>query len=236
MGGGFHNLINWGGPDGGSGERAHLAAWRLDDEEVRVLGALIEKEVTTPDYYPLTLNSLVAACNQRNNRNPVVGYDEAMVRNALERLRDKKLAFAVSGAEHRVPKYRQSLTRTFDLDSAGTAILCVLMLRGPLTCGEIRACSDRMHPFVDLSEIESTLNHLATRPDRPLTARLGARPGQKEPRYVHLLGDPPDTEAPLPATPTGRRTASPDRLERLEAEVAALRLEVQELRERLTQT
>jgi len=202
----------------------------LDPIEVRVLGALMEKEVTTPDSYPLSLNALAAACNQKSCRDPVVNYEEATVREALERLRGKGLAAVISGGGARVPKYRQRLTERLNLGRREAALLCVLMLRGAQTPGELRAHGAPLYGFSDIEEVLSCLERLRERTP-PLVAVLPRQPGSREHRYVHLLaGLPPAAEARSAPPPV---QASPDRLAALEAEVAALRAEIEEIKRRL---
>jgi uncharacterized protein YceH (UPF0502 family) len=202
----------------------------LDPVEVRVLGSLVEKEAATPEYYPLTLNALLNACNQKSNREPVVGYEEDDVEGAVDSLRRKKLATVITGAGLRVPKYRELLMETLNLGRRETAILCVLMLRGPQTTGELRDRTERLHTFADLEEVESVLQHLMERQPDPLVTRLPRQPGTKEPRYAHLLsGEPP---APSPAPPEALPPRA-DRLAALESEMRELREEMQRLREQL---
>src|SRR5262249_29749081 len=149
------------------------------DAEVRVLGALIEKEITTPDNYPLSMNALIAACNQLSNRNPVVHFDESTVTQALDGLREKKLAHQVDKSDARVTKYRHVLYEAMNLGRPGIAVLCVLMLRGPQTLGELRTRTNRLYDFSSLEEVETTLNSLAAA-DRPLAAKVPRQAGQKE--------------------------------------------------------
>lgn len=204
----------------------------LDDAQVRVLGALIEKQVTTPDYYPLTLNALVQACNQITNRDPVVSYDERTVARALESLREKNLAYVFYGSDSRVPKYKHVATEVLKLSPPELAVTCVLLLRGPQTPGEIRGRTGRLHNFSSLQEVEATLEQLAGR-DEPLVVRLPRQPGRKEARYAHLLsGSPSVEEADSGSVGTGDPPAgtSGQRLARLEAEVADARSEIDELR------
>lgn len=206
----------------------------LDAAEARVLGSLVEKEITTPDYYPLSLNTLVNACNQSSNRDPIVAYGEPTVMRALETLRDRKLAFLFEGAANRVAKYGHKFAETFGLSRPETAVLCVLMLRGPQTVGEIRGRTGRLHEFSGLGEVEATLQGLAARSPQPLVAKLPRQAGCKESRYAHLLagrpeaGPPETTPAPAPAIaidpPEG------DKLARLEQEVASLRRELAEMK------
>jgi hypothetical protein len=202
----------------------------LDPTEVRVLGALVEKAITTPDYYPLSLNALVNACSQSSNRDPVVDYGEPSVLRALEDLRNQKLVFVFEGATSRVAKYGQKFADLLGLSPAETAALCVLMLRGPQTTGEIRGRSGRLHEFAGLDEVESTLQNLATRSPQPLVARLPRQPGFKESRYAHLLAGPPDAALPE-AAPEGRAATAvgppdDDRVARLTREVEELRREL----------
>jgi uncharacterized protein YceH (UPF0502 family) len=167
------------------------AAAKLDltPPEVRVLGCLLEKQRTTPDAYPLSLNALRLACNQSTNRDPVVDYDEVVIRDALERLQRRGLARFASGAGSRAAKFRHLLADRLPMDGAEQAILCVLMLRGPQTPGELKQRGERMHAFTDLGEVAQTLQRLG---ERELVARLERRPGQKEERYAHLLGERSD--------------------------------------------
>jgi uncharacterized protein len=195
----------------------------LHPVEVRVLGALLEKEVTTPEYYPLTVNALVNACNQKSSRDPVVNYDEDTVVAALDSLREKHLALKISGAGHRVEKYGHRLGETLNLGRREMAVLCVLMLRGPQTVGELRGRTERMHDFVDLDEVEHVLESLATQAPAPLVARAGRG------RWAHLLSgdiesiEEEKTSAPAPASD---RTALEARVEALEHEVGLLKLQM----------
>jgi len=201
--------------------------------EVRVVGSLIEKQVTTPEYYPLTLNALVHACNQISNRDPVVSYDEKTVERALESLRDKKLARVVSTADGRVPKHRHICDEFFGLKAPAMAVLCVLMLRGAQTVGEIRGRAERLYPFSALSFVETTLEDLINRPDRPLVVKLPRQSGRKESRYAHLLSGEVSIEEieSRPTAATREAHAENERLAELAGEVAALRQELVELRE-----
>ncbi len=202
----------------------------LDSVDARVLGALIEKDLTTPEYYPLSLNALTNACNQKTNRDPVTSFDEAAVAAAIGRLRDKRLAASVSGAGSRVEKYAHRMAEAFNFPARELAILCVLLLRGPQTAGELKERTGRMHAFDDIEAVEATVNHLIEREAGALVKRLPRAPGTKEARYAHLLcGDVVADEAlPTPAP-------SPDRLSRLESEVAALRSELDELKTQFTE-
>jgi uncharacterized protein YceH (UPF0502 family) len=205
--------------------------------EARVLGSLIEKAITTPDYYPLSLNALTNACNQLSNREPVVSFDEATVVRALDSLRDKRLASLYSGQESRVARYKHTLTDALLLTPAEVALLCVLMLRGPQTVGELRTRTERLFKFDALPEVEEILNALASRAPQQLTQKLPRAPGTKEARGTHLLSSPPG----VAAAPTAESAPPPpapmadDRVARLEAEVAALRTEVAALRAELVE-
>ena len=203
----------------------------LDSDEVRVLGALIEKEATTPEYYPMSLNALVNACNQKTNRHPVVAYDDEIVLQAIERLRDKKMSAVITGSG-RVHKYAQRFSELLNLGRRELALLCTLLLRGPQTLGELAGRSERMYDFEDLEAVEHTLDRLAEHEAGKLVMRLAKAPGQKEARYAHLLaGEPAEEE--LIAYSTGPATSGGDRLTVLESEVAGLRTEVTELRRML---
>jgi uncharacterized protein len=200
--------------------------------EARVLGALVEKGITTPDYYPLSLNALVNACNQKSNRDPVMSLEENAVRDALYSLNEKGLAGAVSSADSRVSKYEHRLQERFNLARGETAILCVLLLRGPQTPGELRGRTERMFSFNDLSEVQSALQRLMQREDA-LVKMLARQPGTKEARYAHLLcGEVEGAEAASEAVVT---SASLDggRLTRLEIEVGNLKSEIADLRQQL---
>jgi hypothetical protein len=200
----------------------------LDAVEARVLGALIEKDLATPEYYPLSLNALTNACNQKTNREPVTDYDDAAVAAAIGRLRDKRLAAAVSSAGSRVEKYAQRLADNFNFSSRELALLSVLLLRGPQTPGELRERAGRMHAFDDLEAVESTLNRLMEREPAPLVKRLPRAPGTKEDRFAHLFSG--DVVAARPQL----APASPDRFTRLEVEIADLRRELAQLQGEFT--
>jgi len=198
----------------------------LNEVECRVLGSLIEKEITTPEYYPLSLNALVNACNQKSNRDPVMTLDEAAVRQALHSLDSQSLVRSVSASDSRVTKYEHRLQEAFNFYRHEIAILCVLLLRGPQTPGELRTRTERMHSFEDLSAVQSSLQHLMKR-EPPLVKVLPRQPGTKESRYAHLLsGDVESFEAKSEES-ASTTTNSPDveRLSRLEKELAALRNE-----------
>jgi uncharacterized protein YceH (UPF0502 family) len=209
----------------------------LNAEEVRILGALIEKQVTTPEYYPLTLNALRQACNQLSNRDPVVAFDERTVAWTLESLRDRKLIRVVTTADGRVPKYRHVLDEALGLKSPEMAVMCVLMLRGPQTVGEIRTRTERLYPFSALSFVETTLEDLMTR-DAPLVVKLPRLSGQKESRYAHLLGGEVQVAAETESSSSPQRAEAVtlevrgerERIARLEDELKTVRAELAELR------
>ena len=203
----------------------------LTDVEARVLGALIEKDITTPDYYPLSLNALVNACNQKNNRDPVMSLQESAVLEALQSLQEKHLAGPAGGAESRVTKYEHRTQEVFNFTRAETAIMDVLLLRGPQTPGELRGRSDRMYSFAELSDVQSVVQKLMER-EPPLVAMLPRQPGTKESRYAHLLsGEVEAFQAPAQAVAISRSDSTDDgRVARLENEVAELRNEVAELK------
>ena len=214
----------------------------LNPHEIRVLGCLVEKAVTTPDYYPLTLNSLTLACNQQSNRDPVVAFDETTVVRALDGLREKRLASVFTGAESRVAKYKHALTDALLLTPAEVGLLCMLMLRGPQTLAELRTRTERFQPFESLAEVEEALQVLAARQPQPLVVKLPRLPGTKEPRYAHLLAGPIDVAAlaagaasPAPEPATLLVRAENDRLAQLTAEMAALRAELAELRQQFAE-
>lgn len=205
---------------------------QLNQDEVRVLGCFIEKEMTTPEYYPLTLNALTTACNQKSNRDPVVAFDETTVVRALDRLRHLGLAMQ-AGDGGRVPRYKHALSVKLYLEPEELAVLAELMLRGPQTLGELRARADRMHSLKNLEEVEIILKHLAERKE-PLVMQLPRQPGRKECRYAHLLAGVPEigeeAAAPAPEAATLRVRAENERLSALEAEVAELRAELENLK------
>ena len=208
----------------------------LNDIEVRVLGALLEKQMTTPEYYPLTLNALLHACNQISNRDPVVSFDNKIVAQALESLREKNLAYVFYGSDSRVPKYKHVMPEIFHISQAEIAVMCVLMLRGPQTVGELRGRTVRMYEFADLAEVESTLEKLKVREEEPLVDRLPRQPGKKDSRYAHLLAGEPAVEeqparAPRVEPVVLEERAENEKLSRLEAEVGQLRDEIEGLRQ-----
>jgi hypothetical protein len=199
----------------------------LSPVAARVLGSLVEKEITTPEYYPLSLNALANACNQKNNREPVMNLDEDEIRQALHQLEDDELAGAARGSDSRVAKYEHRMQEVFNFTRGEIAVVCVLLLRGPQTPGELRGRSERMHRFEELSDVQSTLQRLMQR-EPPLVKVLPRQPGTKEVRYAHLFsGEPAEVVTATEATePTGRDPG----LAQLEAEIGALREEVAELR------
>lgn len=203
----------------------------LSPVETRILGCLLEKERLTPENYPISLNALQAACNQSTNREPVVSYDERSVEAGIIELRQQKLATMIHAAGSRVPKYRHNLPDHYELTARETALICVLLLRGPQTPGELRSRTERMTPFPSLEEVEATLNGLA-RGDDPLVRLLPQQPGQKERRYVQLLSGEPTVETlnPKPDGADGGASRS-SRIEALEGELAAIRTELKDLRE-----
>ena len=202
----------------------------LTETETRVLGSLIEKQITTPEYYPLTLHSLTVACNQKNNRNPVMSLTEQEVERALDSLRDKNLAYVFHGSTSRVPKFKHVAPEILQLNPAELAVMCVLMLSGAQTVGEIRTRGSRFHEFSGLEEVDETLRGLSARESEPLVVKLPRQSGQKDARFVHLLSGEPDLshlEATTTELPT--RRADSDRAPRLEEQVQALRQQVEEL-------
>jgi len=213
----------------------------LTAAQARVLGALVEKEVTTPEYYPLSLNALINACNQRSNREPVMELDEDAVRQALHGLEDLRLAGRARGSDGRVTKYEHWLGEAFNFSRGETALLCVLLLRGPQTPGELRGRTERMHRFEEIGDVIAGLQKLMER-EPPLAAVLPRQPGMKEVRYAHLLSGPvesiqqPQTQA-YGAAPTGASSpASPEhepRIAQLESTVAELKIEVAGLRKKI---
>jgi hypothetical protein len=207
--------------------------WQLDPPEARVLGALMEKEVATPDYYPLSLNALVNACNQKSNREPVVDYDEDTVEVALEALRTKGLVVRISG-ESRVPKHGQRFTEKFNLGRREAGVMCVLFLRGPQTPGELRGRTERLYQFDDIEAVENTLIHLA---EQEFVRKLPRQSGSREARWAHLLCGEPEgaVENTVEAsgyTPTGNDRGVLDRIAALEDELAQLRREFDDFRRR----
>jgi uncharacterized protein YceH (UPF0502 family) len=206
----------------------------LTEIEVRVLGSLIEKDITTPDYYPLSLNALVNACNQKNNRDPVMALDENSVRQALSSLQERRMAGPAGGADSRVTKYEHRLQEVFNFDRREVALVCVLLLRGPQTPGELRGRSDRMYHFETLDDVQSAIQRLMER-EPSLVRILPRQAGTKESRYMHLFagdaGIPAETEPRNISPSRSEKTLDNSRLGLLEDEVAALRQEVSELKQ-----
>lgn len=202
----------------------------LTDLEVRVLGSLIEKQLTTPEYYPLTLNALIAACNQKTNRDPVVNYDETTILAAIDSLRDRNLVYLFYGSSSRTVKYKHMLPSVFDISPPEVAVFAVLMLRGPQTLGELRERTGRMHEFSGIGEVQEALDSL-TRRDEPLVAKLERQPGQKEARFAHLLSGEIRAESPAaPQERTAPASNSHERVKSLAQEVEVLRRELTEFR------
>jgi uncharacterized protein len=209
----------------------------LDAAEIRILGSLLEKEITTPEYYPLSVNALLNACNQKSNRDPVVHWDEDTLERALYTLRDKGLLLSITGAGSRVPKYGHRISEKLNLGRRELAILCELMLRGPQTLGELRTRAERMHAFGDLAEVESVLDRMPG-----LIVKLPRRPGEKEARYAHLLSGEPPASAAGPESAASPSSTSPastspgppppaSRIAALEDEIAQLRRELENLKQ-----
>ena len=202
----------------------------LTDIETRVLGALVEKQVTTPEYYPLTLNALTLACNQKNNRHPVTTYAEDEVEQAVESLREKNLAYVFYGSTSRVPKYKHVMPEVLHLSAAETALMCVLMLRGPQTPGELRGNASRLHEFAGLDEVEQTLAGLISHEPDPLVVRLPRQPGQKEVRFAHLLSGEIRVEALPEAAPLSPRQTLEQKVDALAAEVETLKAQFEQFK------
>lgn len=204
---------------------------QITETEARILGALVEKQLTTPEYYPLTLNALVNACNQKNNRDPVVAYSESTVSNAIEALRDRNLVYVFYGSTSRVPKYKHMLPGVYELEPPETAVMDVMMLRGPQTLGELRTRTERLYDFSGLGEVQETLDRLIRRDDA-LVVKLERLAGKKEARFAHLLSGDIDVEALAAAHPTraAQAEAATDRIAKLEEEVSGLREEMASLR------
>jgi uncharacterized protein len=198
---------------------------KLTEVEARVVGALIEKQLTTPEYYPLTLNALVAACNQKSNREPVVNYNDETVQRALDALRERNIVYVFYGSTSRVPKYKHMLPKAFELDERETAVMCVLLLRGAQTLGELRERTGRLYEFSGLGEVSETLDSLIRR-DESMVVKLDRLAGQKEARYAHLLsGEVINIPSPERVI-SSNRAAADERIERLEQELENLRSEL----------
>ena len=201
----------------------------LNDNEVRILACLIEKEMTTPEYYPLSLNSLTNACNQKSNRNPVVSYDEIAVSRGLDSLQEKGLIRKTFTSGSRVTKFLHATLDRFDLSRQEMAIFCELMLRGPQTVGELRAHTERMSAFESLTQVEDTLQGLAEH-DPPLTLKMSREAGRKECRYMHLLLGGVETLHDFNADPAEIEISSDEKIKKLEDEIVTMRSELEELK------
>ncbi|MBX3288984.1 MAG: YceH family protein [Acidobacteria bacterium] len=204
----------------------------INETEARVLGSLVEKQLTTPEYYPLTLNALTAACNQKSNRDPVMSLGETEILAAIDSLRDKNLVYLYYGSSSRTVKYKHMLPNVFEIEAPAVAILTLLLLRGPQTAGEMRGRADRLYEFSGIGEVQETLDELARRDDA-LVVKLERQPGQKESRYAHLLSGPVDAAAvtaSAESTYAASPTASGGRIEQLEQQVEKLSSEMAELR------
>lgn len=203
----------------------------INEIEARVLGSLVEKQLTTPEYYPLTLNALTAACNQKSNREPVMSLGETELLAAIDSLRDKNLVYLYYGSTSRTVKYKHMLPNVFDLDPAGTAVIALLLLRGPQTVGELRGRSDRLYEFGGLDEVQAALDDLANR-NEPLVLRLERQPGQKESRYAHLLSGEVDQEAIATVASVSRSSGgSNERIEKLESDLESVRSELEQFKQ-----
>jgi len=210
----------------------------LNDIEVRVLGSLIEKQITTPEYYPLTLNALTLACNQKNNRSPVTAFTENQVEEALNSLREKNLAYVFHGSTSRVPKFKHVAPEVLHLTPPEMAVMCVLMLSGPQTVGEIRTRGSRLYDFSGLEEVDETLHALSTKDTDSLVMKLPRQSGQKDARFAHLLSGEVDVEQLAEDQTTGRttrRSSDAERIEKLEERVETLTSDVEGLRQQFEQ-
>ncbi len=202
----------------------------INEIEARVLGSLVEKQLTTPEYYPLTQNALKAACNQKSNREPVMSLSDEELLVAIDSLRDKNLVYLFYGSSSRTVKYKHMLPNVFELEPAAVAVMALLLLRGPQTVGELRGRSDRLYEFSGLGEVQETLDDLARR-DEPLILKLERQPGQKEARYAHLLSGEIDQAAIAVAPAERSSTGSGERVAAVEAEVEKLREEFAAMRD-----
>ena len=201
----------------------------LNETEARVLGSLVEKQLTTPEYYPLTLNALAAACNQKSNRDPVMSLDETAILAAIDSLRDKNLVYLYYGSSSRTVKYKHMLPSVYEVEAPAVAVVALLLLRGPQTVGELRGRSDRLYPFSSLGEVQETLDELADRGE-PLVFKLERQPGQKEARYAHLLSGEVDAESIL-SRPEPAPARTNEKINELESEVQRISEELRSLRE-----
>ena len=203
---------------------------KLTEVEARIVGALVEKQLTTPEYYPLTLNALTAACNQKTNREPVVSYDEETVTRSLENLREKNLVYVFYGSTSRVPKYKHMLPSVYELEPSEVAVMCVLLLRGAQTLVELRERTGRLYEFSGIGEVNETLDSLAHR-DEPLVVKLERQAGQKEARFAHLLCGEAAAIVYTPKTNPANKAAENERIEKLELEIENLRGELNDFRQ-----
>ena len=201
----------------------------INEAEARVLGSLVEKQLTTPEYYPLTLNALVNACNQKSNRDPVMSLGEAEVLSAIDSLREKNLVYTFHGSTSRTVKYKHVLPNVLELEPPATAVITLLLLRGPQTIGELRGRSERLYEFKDLGEVQEALDELAQR-DEPLVVKLERQPGQKDARYAHLLSGKVDA-ASFPVSNPPHAAHAEDRVAKLEERVTSLENELAAFRE-----
>ncbi len=202
----------------------------IDQTEARILGSLVEKQLTTPEYYPLTLNALIAACNQRSNRDPVMSLGESDILSAIDSLRDKNLVYLYYGSTSRTVKYKHMMQQVYELEAPSLAVVTLLLLRGPQTAGELRGRSDRLHEFSSIAEVQEALDELAARPE-PVVIKLARQPGQKEPRYAHLLSGPVDEAAIAADMQAPAQTSSGSRIDALQLQIAELSRGLDELRE-----
>lgn len=202
----------------------------IDQTEARILGSLVEKQLTTPEYYPLTLNALIAACNQKSNRDPVMSLGESDILSAIDSLRDKNLVYLYYGSTSRTVKYKHMMQQVYELEAPSLAVVTLLLLRGPQTAGELRGRSDRLHEFSSIAEVQEALDELAARPE-PVVIKLARQPGQKEPRYAHLLSGPVDEAAIAADMQAPAQTSSGSRIDALQLQIAELSRGLDELRE-----
>lgn len=204
----------------------------INEIEARVVGSLVEKQLTTPEYYPLTLNALTAACNQKSNRDPVMSLRDTDVMAAINSLRDKNLVYTFHGSTSRTVKYKHMLANVYELEPPSTAVMTLLLLRGPQTAGEIRGRAERLYEFSSISEVQETLDDLARRTE-PLVVKLERQPGQKEARYAHLLSGPVDTAAVAESYSKPQVSGGGnERLDKLESEVERLSVELDDLKQK----
>ena len=201
----------------------------INESESRVLGSLVEKQLTTPEYYPLTLNALTAACNQKSNRDPVMSLGETEVLAAIDSLREKNLVYTFHGSTSRTVKYKHVMPNVLELEPPATAVITLLLLRGPQTIGELRGRSERLYEFKDLGEVQDALDELARR-DEPLIVKLERQPGQKDARYAHLLSGEIDA-ASIPVARSTHAAPADDRVDKLEERVTSLENELSTFRE-----